>query len=481
MKIWQKVLLGGAAAVAMTGAANAQATDTITLDVTQNGTGDVATEVNLVETAVLAGQTGVLEITITPNNGGGTDPWGVSGLSAAGFVTLTYTNAVFGNPVSETVVGGTTGTCGSSVTPVTASSTASTVTFEVANIEECDGQGPNGVLQIEVPFALSSLADANFSVGVTTVNATLADTTAYEVNGGPLVETGPAYTLAFDTDNPDVAGNRQLALGLDPAFSAFDTAGTDTDAILGEFKLTAGFAAADLQGTAVSAPQDLALSITAQDAAGIQDFVVENGGGTDVTLSRVGTTNEFTGTVSGAVTVADFADSAVTVNLTGTDTVAAQTFTPTASVTADTATIEQTAAALEGITRDGSPSANFSWVALEDVTASQNVFRFKGLTEGDRIIASVSELNTGEAAASLDITSDVTVSAGGEAVLTGAQLGDLFTAAALIDNTAAGVTRGTVDFTVEAEAVNVERLLFSGNGGITTMDDDDLRSGVLNP
>ncbi|GEQ99370.1 hypothetical protein JCM17844_30070 [Iodidimonas gelatinilytica] len=280
MKTLNKLALSSALVALMAGTAHAQATDTITLAVTGGGT--IQNEVNLVDTAVLAGQSGTLEFTITPTNPNG-DPWGVNGLTSAGLVELTLDNAVFGNPVSQTAVADTgDGSCAAGVQAVTAGSTDSSIIFEIANIENCaDPLAASGVLEITVPFALSSIAAANFSVGVEAVvgDTTLADTTAYEVNGGPLVEVGPAFVVTVDETGAAGATDRTLALGTatEKSFTQF-TADVATDGVftaqLGSIDVAAGNNATNLVGGTVGVPSDFDVSISGVSVAGIDKFTV---------------------------------------------------------------------------------------------------------------------------------------------------------------------------------------------------------------
>ncbi|GER07988.1 hypothetical protein GCM10007972_10630 [Iodidimonas muriae] len=477
MKTLNKLALSSALVALMAGTAHAQATDTITLDVTNN-VGDIQPDVNLVDTAVLAGQSGVLEFTITPANTNG-DPWGVNGLSSAGLVELTLDNAVFGNPVSQTAVGDTgDGSCAAGVQPVSAGSTESSITFEIANIENCDGTGLGGELEITVPFALSSIGEANFSVGVEAVvgNTLLADTTAYEINGGPLVEVGPAFVVTVDDSGvPADADERTLALGSDTekSFTQFKVAGLDADEFsvpLGAIDVAAGNNATNLTGVAVGAPTDFDVTISGVSVAGIDKFTV---GGVDVALND--DEDAFEGNVALAI-----GTHAVVVELAGDVTpedgvsVSSQTF--SADVTVNSPDVDPItgSGSFAEILRDGSESDAFEWVALEPANLN-NIFRFTNLEADAQVFVTIRDLNsTATDIEDFDVTAaglTSGTSAGGELQITAVELGDALVEAGVLDADATAITRGTVEFTVEqagTTGLQIRRLMFNADGAVNS-------------
>ncbi|WP_281302334.1 MULTISPECIES: hypothetical protein [unclassified Iodidimonas] len=476
MKTLNKLALSGAIVALSAGTAFAQATDTITLAVTSNG--NVAAEVNLVDTAVLAGQSGTLSFTITPANTG-TNPWGVAGLSTAGFVKVNLQGAVFGNPVNQTAVTDTgDNSCAVGAQAVSAGSTANTITFEVANIQNCDGAGLGGVLEIAVPFALTAVGSANFSVGVTTVTSTLAAETAYAINGGTLVEVGPAFTVAADDTGAETGDAVTLALGTPTtkSFTQFKVAGAGTvfDAKIGEITIAAGNNMSDLTGTTITGPTDLDLSISGVSVAGIDQFTV---GGVAVPLNAGKTAFEVAGANLGLGT------HGVIVELAGdTDpetgvSVSAQAFSADVTVNSpDVDPIEGTGTFAE-IVRDGTASNKFDWVALEPANLN-NIFRFTNLDADAQVFATVRDLNS--TATDIEdfnlnaagLTSGVT--AGGELQISAVALGDAMADAGLLDPDAITITRGTVSFTVEqgaATGLEIRRLMFNADGAVNSTTD----------
>ena len=491
MKMWNKLLLGGAAAMLLAGVANAQSTPIATIDAAgQTADDDIGAdqgEVALSTDALIGQQQGDVVFTITPSTAG--SDFDLSASTDA-LITVSLDNLVFSQALTGAEVSGDGTACDPQATVQSGGGFNGTeVVYLVQNLDTCDAEGgATEVLTLEIPTALVTLEDANFSVeiaGPGGISTILAETT-YDADTGtdgiqPLVDVLDPYSLAVTTaDFFDGAGRTApadesaiLALGQDPAFSAFvdpsdPTATVLTDTV-GQHTLTDNSTFLDVERT-TSADLGSAsgtITVTFEDASGFEDVTF---GGTSMTQSSEDDT-VFTLSSSDLSTLG--ADN-IQVELDGETSVQPQTVLISVETTTEGgASIDLAETTLGVIERDGSTSETFSWVSLENTPNSQNVFRLLDVTEGDRIIVEVDTLNTGEDNVSYDATTFLAdrLSDGGEIVVSGAELGDQLTSTGNIDNTQDGVTRATIQFFVEASGVEFERLLFGANGGITTMGD----------
>ncbi|MBK5921005.1 hypothetical protein CCR80_08170 [Rhodothalassium salexigens] len=522
MKTWQKFLLGSAAAVAMAGAANAQAT----VQVAADGTGvnsatapldSVAADTNLGDPGLtpqadptivnLAAGTpflqtdAILVLHVTDDT---PDAFGLGASNGNVVLTLTGTGfALNGTPVLGSDAGG---ACQTAISgPVTADSGSSGDTvarwenITNAAIAACDDAGEiggAGVLTIAAPVILTdTTAGISVNAQVAIEEAVTDSVVDSDTLDSPLVATVAPFATSFvaDTSAPI------LALGDDttPAFTTVD------DGTLGQLVLdqTGGSVKTridNVNGTNndVDDPVSVDVTVTLADGTGVANVTLQGGTlpATQLTAAEA-TPNVFTTSLDATAIGQLIASSDATVTpqtgptltfvpATGDDAAAIAAQAVTAEVASADGADETIASAsatgdLANITRAGA-TYTYSWIDFAGGGA-QSVLRITGLDENVNVLATVTDLQDGQTVTGDVLINDALTNAGGdEYIITGAQLGAFLADAGELTLPEAGALRGNLSLTIEQnnEQVDADRLLFQPTGGLSDLGAENEQTGA---
>ncbi|GEQ99784.1 hypothetical protein JCM17845_04080 [Iodidimonas gelatinilytica] len=483
MKTLNKLALSSAVVALMAGTAYADAE--LTVGTANGDVGELGTPINLAAGSNFLQQNGTVELLVGE---GATADFGIGGNASTLTFTLTGTGFVLnGAPAMVDR-----GTCtNAAIAPnVTGGIGDASFTIDVNNTFEANCGDAGNELSVTVPVILTDTSLGNSASASVSIAATAAPTVviASDDLDDPIVDVVEPFEAAVTAGT-----NPVLSLDVDPSFSAFnDTAPNPpkADADLGTVNVSQFGGAAVIAiaaETAVANPAAITVTVTVEDATGIDNFTL------DAPAATLAQTAEGANTFSVELTGADVGaflggDRTITANLLEDEDaamVSAQAISVSVtSVDGDDAEIgsASTSGALASFDRDGTNSTSFEWVALEAANLN-NIFRFTNLADDAQVFATITNLNSVDANDSNRINDfDLTAagltsgtSAGGELQITAVELGDALSDAGLLDLDAVSITRGAVQFTVEQNGVAVNRLMFNADGAVNSTGEFDNR------
>lgn len=487
-----KLLTGAAVAALLSGAASAQVVTELRLDENITGTAMFSGAVVATEYDIDAAANQTVEFTIVPRNATNTADLDAGFAAYAGTsvdITVTVAGGIFPTALvaANAPATGTGGACAPSLVSGGLAGESSAV-FRIADLAACDDDGTTAGFgdtdADEAALGFSLPIDFQSSTG--NVSYTMSTT------GTGASVSSASYARAVAIDPTLVAGTqalRTLLVGA-PGFAVTVT-GTDRTAVLSASGVSYNALNNSTIGTLAFTNDAQALvaiggaasswnSATQVDEAQIVVSLDDASGFTSVTLDGTGT-NDTTVALTGGSATFDLTDNAsagldttelaagvnVILNADTDDTTLINETNFTIAVSAEGAAASNLTIGggsdTEQLTRQGESSATFEWVG--DATAStSNVFRFTGLstTQPPAISFIVSNATTDSALNDEYALGAYTPSAGGELIVTGAQLAGII---------GSDFGRADVRFFVEGTVDEIRR--FHVTDGVITLGNDN--------